>query len=416
MYIKHFIKPKTSPAYICRYGMDGLFLPLLLTILMQVFSCGKPSDTKSGTPGDVLELPPSISSNEIPDLISLTSREAGDLDIQTYIAQKDIHSYVMNVPGMVFPAPDHFAIISTPLSGKISEMQAKEGEPAKKGSILFRIESLELGVMVSDYLQALAEEEYYKARYERIHQLSQKEISSESELDKAQSDLSRAVTIARATSSKLRAAGLSEKEIAGYRHEEKIDPVLNIRSPINGVFDQRNVDLGQRVSAYQALGTVIDNSHVMIRGYLSPEDGRLVKPGDSVRITRRTEDHDMIPAKISTINPGLDETNRSAIANIYLKVPGNWPRPGENVRLEIVASSPEPLIAIPLRAITYDGNDPVVFIRKEEKLWEKRPVTLLEMRDTSAVVASGIQPDEELAVSQVFSLKALSRIDQIAEE
>jgi len=124
----------------------------------------------------------------------------------------------------------------------------------------------------------------------------------------------------------------------------------------------------------------------------------------------------MIPAKISTINPGLDETNRSAIANIYLKVPGNWPRPGENVRLEIVASSPEPLIAIPLRAITYDGNDPVVFIRKEEKLWEKRPVTLLEMRDTSAVVASGIQPDEELAVSQVFSLKALSRIDQIAEE
>jgi cobalt-zinc-cadmium efflux system membrane fusion protein len=284
------------------------------------------------------------------------------------------------------------------------------------GEILFRIESLELGVMVSEYLQAIAEEEYHRTRFERIRRLSDQEISSESELDRAMSDLKRATTIAKATYSKLRAAGISGEEIARYRKQENIEPVLNIRSPISGTLDMRRVDVGQQVSEYQDLGTVIDNSHVMVRGYLSPEDGRYVRPGDSVFVHRRVETSLLLPAVISSVNPGLDEANRSAIINIYLELEGNWPRPGENVKLDIRASTFESLMAIPLRALTYDGNEPVVFIRTGKNAWEERSIEIGEMRDTSAVVISGLDVGEKLAVSQVFSLKALSRIEQIAEE
>jgi len=393
----------------------ALFLFLTLLIL-SVHSCSGGDDPEQEGQLPV-GAPPSLE-GEIAErqVVRLTDQESEELNIQTFTVKEHIHRFDLETAGTVFPSPDHFSIVSTPLPGRIISMGVREGEPVGKGEVIFRIESLELGVMVSEYLQAIAEENYHRSRFTRITELSEKQISSASELDRARSDLERASTITRASFGKLRASGISEKEISEFRNQEDIEPVLNIRSPINGTFDRRSVDLGEQVSAYEELGTVIDNTHVMIRGYLSPEDGRSVRAGNRVLVTRREAMEPGIPAYISTISPGLDEANRSAIINIYMEVPGDWPRPGENVRLEVEATAEVPLMAIPMNALTYDGNDPVVFVRLDEKSWEERAIRVREMRDTSAILLSGLREGEVLAVSQVFSLKALSRINLIAEE
>lgn len=400
-------------------GFNFLYSAITLIVLtgfVVVSNSCQPKGVEQKQSTDVTDVPPSLKANPTSSLISLNEQEAEELNIQVFTVTKKIHSYSLDVPGVVFPAPNYYSIISTPLSGRVVEMRIREGEKVGKGDILFRIESLELGVLVSEYIQAVADEEYYMTRFERIRQLSDKQITSASELDKAESDLKRVRTITRAAYSKLRAAGIPEDEIQGFIHKENIEPVLNLRSPISGTFGQRNVDLGQRVSAYEALGTVIDNRYVWIRGYLAPEDGRLVNPGDTVFISRRNQGETSLVATVSTVNPGLDESNRSAIINIFLKVPGLWPRPGENVRLTIRATSPGAIMAVPLKAVTYDGNDPVVFVRKDIHTWEERKISVREFRDTSAIVLAGIVPGEKVAVSQVFSLKALARYEQIAEE
>jgi len=71
---------------------------------------------------------------------------------------------------------------------------------------------------------------------------------------------------------------------------------------------------------------------------------------------------------------------------------------------------------VPMDALTYEGNDPTVFVKVSESTFEKRKIDVQDIRDKYAVVRSGLDKGEHLAVSQVFSLKALSRFEKIAEE
>ena len=327
-----------------------------------------------------------------------------------------MQKFSIAAPGVVFPAPNHISIISTPIDGRISKISAQEGQSVKMGQELFCIESLEFGNMVSEYLQAVSEETFQTSRFQRLEQLVEQTISSKSELDRARSDFQRAKTSVIAAVSKLKAIGVPDQEINAFKTAESIDPTLKIHSPISGIVDQRSVELGQSVNALQMLARVLDMSHVLVRGYVSPEDARYIVAGDSVKISRRQNDSFVMRAVVTSINPGLDENNRSVIVNVLLATNQNWPKPGENLHLSIVTSAPVEVITIPMEALTYEGNDPIVFVQISESVFEKRKVEVPEFHDNYAMVKSGLAKNEKLAVTQVFSLKALSRFDKIAEE
>lgn len=362
------------------------------------------------------DTPPSISGVKAADLIRLSEKEQNELKIEVQPVTSAIQKYRIAAPGVVFPAPNHISIISTPINGRISKIDVQEGQAVRTGQELFCIESLEFGNMVSEYLQAISEETFQSSRLQRLEQLVEQTISSKSELDRARSDFQRAKTAVIASVSKLKAIGVPDKEINAFKTAESIDPTLKVQSPINGILDQRSVELGQSVNALQNLARVLDISHVLVRGYVSPEDARFIAVGDSVSITRRQNDTFALNAQVSSINPGLDENNRSVIVNILLATQSNWPKPGENLHLAIQTSSPVEVITVPMEALTYEGNDPIVFVQKSDLIFEKRKIEVPEFRGKYAVVRKGLDKNEKIAVSQVFSLKALSRFDKISEE
>lgn len=395
-----------------------IILSSLLLVAMAIsFSCSEKKPAPDKKMDNQSDSPPSVKGdNKSKILIQLTDLEIKELKIESLIVSSREQKQNVTAPGLVFPAANHVAIISTPIDGRISVVRSTDGDYVKKGQELFRIESLEFGNMVSEYLQAVAEERFQTKRLERLEQLVKQTISSESELDRARTDFQRASASVIAAYAKLRAIGVSEDEITAMKNAEKIDPTLKIYSPVSGVMDSREVELGQSVNALQKMARVIDLSQVLIKGYLSPEDAGFVINGDTVSITRRLMDIKPIIGQISSINPGLDETNRSVVVNIVIQTQKGWPKPGENIRLEIKTSSKAEVIAIPVDALTYDGNDPVIFVKINPSTYEKRMITIRTIQDNYAIVDSGLEQSEEIAISQVFSLKALSRFEQIAEE
>lgn len=387
----------------------------LLAIVVLNVSCGSGRDTKQKEEA-LTGTPPSVSEIKAQNLVRLSAKEIQELNIQTVEVSTDALNYRISVPGVVFPAPNHVSIISTPIDGRISRISVREGQSVRKGQEMFSIESLEFGNMVSEYLQAVAEETFQSSRLQRLEQLVEQTISSRSELDRARSDFQRAKTTVIAAISKLKAIGVPETEITAFKTAQSIDPTLKIHSPINGIMDQRSVELGQAVDALQMIARVLDISQVMVRGYVSPEDARFIREGDSVKILRRQNTSFEMKALVSSVNPGLDETNRSVIVNILLSTKDNWPKPGENLQLSIASSSKIEVISVPVDALTYDGNDPIVFVQLNDSIYEKRKVEIQEFRDKFAVINNGLQKKERLASSQIFSLKALSRFDKIANE
>lgn len=394
-----------------KYLMAILFLGFPLTWI----SCSGGGDKV--TTGEVQETPPSISGQAEGKLIvRLTDKEKTELNIQTARVSSSIQQYTLQAPGVVFPAPNHVSIISTPVDGQISAIMVHEGQMVRKGQELFKMESLVFGNLVAEYLQAIAEEKFQTSRLERLKQLVEQTISSRSELERAMSDYQRATAASISAYAKLKAIGVPDHEIEAFSNAEQIDPSLKIHASISGSFDQRMVDLGQSVNALEKLGRIIDLEQVLIKGYLSPADARFVNPGDSVTIAQREGSSLSLKARISSVNPGLDEDNRSVVVNIEIVPENNWPRPGENVRLQISTSSVGEVFAVPLQAVTYDGNQAIVFVKIDGNTYEKRAVDVSEIRDRFAIAQHGISDNEELAVSQVFSLKALSRYELIAEE
>ena len=87
------------------------------------------------------------------------------------------------------------------------------------------------------------------------------------------------------------------------------------------------------------LGRIINTSKVLVKGYLAPEDAQYIQRGDSVVVTLRDNNNKLIQGQISSVNPGLDETNRSVVVNIVVNTKNGWPKPGENVRLLITTSA-----------------------------------------------------------------------------
>jgi len=383
-----------------------------------LFSCGAKKSEQNKVTTDQNELPPSLQPVEQKvSLVRLSEKEQNELNVATDVVNSNFVDYFVSAPGVVFSAPQHASIISTPINGQISRINKYEGSWVKKGEELFQIQSLEFGTLVSEYLQAHAEWHFQTNRLTRLKQLVEESISSASELERATSEYQRAVASERATYSRLKAIGVTDDELDLFTEtNDNIDPVLKIYAPIDGIIEINFVELGQSVNALENLSRVLDTRQVLIRGYLSPDDARLIQVGDSVAVSKRENQEAFLNATITSINPGLDENSRSVVANIIVPTSGGWPKPGENVRLDIVTSSQKEIIAISVEALSYDGNLAVVFVSKGSGVFEKRPIGVSEIRDKYVFVYSGLSNGEEIAVSKVFSLKALSRFDIIAEE
>ena len=390
---------------------------LLYGCIALITSCSGKKPDKTTEPGISHEVPPSLQSKaEKIEIIQLSEVEQKELNIETITINSNQIHYAITAPGVVFPAPEHSGIISTPIDGQISRINKYDGTWVKKGEELFQIQSLEFGNLVSEYLQAHAEEHYQENRLKRLQQLVEETISSTSELERASSEYERALASSRASYSRLKAIGVTDKEIEAFTNAAKIDPVLKIHSPIEGYIEKNFVELGQSVNALEDLSRILDTREVLIKAYLSPDDARLIKAGDSVSVSKRENQENMLSTYVTSINPGLDEENRSVVANIMASSQNGWPKPGENVRLEISTSSHTEIFAIPLNALSYDGNQPIVFVKKSAGKYEKRKIEISDIRDQFVFVFKGLDDDEEIAISNIFSLKALSRFDIISEE
>ena len=387
---------------------------VIIAFAATIMACSNEETSQSKKESN--DVPPSLQKEQPgTKIITLTPQEVKDLDIQTKTTIRKKRSFQLVTNGITHPAPNYISQISAPVDGRIVTLAVNEGERVRKGQVIIELESLEYGRLVSNYIKAAAETDFYKNRFERIQKLVEREISSESELEKIESDYKRAMATENAAKSMLRAVGVSNHEIEKMKTQDDINPVLSIKSPINGVVNEHLLELGQSVKAYEKMASLINMDKVLVKAFINPGDGQYVNSGDSVVVNQRVSGKKSIKSTISTVNPTLDMNNRSVVANIPLKPQNNWPMPGENVRIEITTDLPEEVIAIPMEAVTYDDDKAVVFVRLEDNKYEKRFIEINESRGNYAIVRSGLKENEEIAISQVFSLKALARYEQFAE-
>lgn len=398
-----------------------LFRLLFILFVVLLFGCSE-NDTVPAE--QEVPSPPSISGSaeEEVRVVTLTEEDAAKLSIKTYTVKREIVTYSIMAPGEVMAAPDHISVLSTPVDGRIVKIYAHEGEEVKKGDPLLEMESLEFADLVATFVESQAEKEYLDQQVERLSRLVEQKISPQSVLDRARADLTRSGARVRASSARLRAVGIDDRQLQQWSDiNDGERATLTMYAGIGGKINHHLIDLGQAVSANDMLLDIVNNSQVLARGFVAPEDIAYLKPGAKVTISQKTNKETArsdlsLEADITTINPGLDRENRSIIVNSIINTRNQWPVIGQSIRLEYEATTPDALIEIPLSAVQFEGREATVFVKKDERTFEKRAVILQRMLQESVIIESGLTPGEEVAVSQVFSLKALGKFEEFGED
>lgn len=348
-------------------------------------------------------------------VIKLDAKQAAEITINVAEAVSGKAEMSVIAPGQVFPSPDKIAIVASPLSGRVKKIYVHEGDKITQGNPLLEIESLEYANMIAEYLQYRAEFDYSESQVNRLEQLSNKKISSKSEFEKAKADLGRTRALLSAAKSRLLAVGVSQKQLERWIEGDTPEPVISIKSPISGYVNEHLIDMGKAVETYEKLLTVISTDEVMVKGYLSPNEGNGIFVGDSVSIiNRKYRENGGLSSVVKSINPALDNEKKSIIANIIVKTKDGCPMPGQSVSLSFKARTHRNVITIPAEAIIYDGKRAAVFIQLSANEFEKRYIEVVKSDDENAII-NGIKEGEKVAINELFTLKALSRYEQFAE-
>jgi membrane fusion protein, heavy metal efflux system len=373
-------------------------LPQLLPTALFSGSAAQKEDVVDNNPG----------AQEHQGLVKLSAADIEAAGIELAAVQSGMIARRIIVPGTIRAPGDRIAHVAVRLSGIVAELRKNVGDPVAAGEILAILESREVANAKSEYLAARVTNELQQEMLNRDTALSERKVIADQQLLRSRNVAANAKIANDIARQKLFALGLTEKEIAGLQNVPEASlRRQEIRSPIAGRVLERKAELGVvvgRDNLETELFVVAYLDRTWAELAVSPEEVALVRVDQIVSVSARGI-KDKAEGKVIYVSPIVDRNTHKVhvVAEINNK-DGIW-RPGFFVSAAIVFEKRSVSMSLPVGAVQTMEGRPVAFVRTAEG-FQKRQVVLGQSDDRATQVVSGLRPDETIAVSNTFLLKA----------
>lgn len=313
----------------------------------------------------------------------------------------------LTAPGAVKPDPDRVARVAAKVTGVVEELRKRLGDSVARGETIAIIDSREVAEAKSEYLAAMANFDLQNILYQREKGLFEKKITAEQLFLKAKAVFTESKVKLDLARQKLAALDMSEQEIAALPTQPIADlRRKEIRSPIAGRVIERLVSVGQPVGGEgqaKELYVISDLSVVEVELAVPAADLGLLREGQDVRV--QNAEGKTFEGKITYVNAMITRETRSGNVLARFPNPDFSLRPGSLLEAEVSLKEARVKLKVPRAAVMMIDGTPNVFVRTPEG-FAKREVELGRGDDDSVEVVSGLKQGEEIAVSNVFLLKA----------
>jgi len=305
------------------------------------------------------------------------------------------------------------AAVAGPVAWISPAMEA--GGYVTEGEILLRLDSSDYETMLArseaTVQQANAESGHASREYNRMKELAEQRLASQSQLQDAQRLAE--VSIAR----------LADAE-ANYRQAELDLQRTEIKAPFNAIIETREIELGQYVNRAQSVAVLYGANEVEVRvplairqlgyldiplglqGELPPEQAPAVTltgtyggaehhwEGTLVRIEASIDPNSntvQTIIRVSQPTATIDWTSAEEIKAIPLPI-------GLYVHADITGKTVDSLISLPRSVIR--NNNQVLVVDAENKMYY-REVDIFRLEEENVLISGGILPGERVCISPI---------------
>jgi len=331
---------------------------------------------------------------------------------------------VLNASGYVTARRQ--ATVSSKVTGKIAAVYIEEGMRVKAGQELARLDSayagkgLALSQAEATAARSSLEETRVRIReaqldYDRAARLTQSQISSRADLDRARAQLDAARARLAAQTDQFSTA---QRQVDLQR--QNVEDTI-IRAPFEGVVVSKDAQPGEMISPVSAGGgftrtgicTIVDMESLEIEVDVNEAYINRVHPNQQVEAILDAYPDWRIPAHVITAVPTADRQKATVKVRIAFDQKDGRILPDMGVKVSFITNEPAAAasrtIEVPKTAVRREGDQDIVFIMKDDKA-ERRAVKVLAAEGDRARLASGVSEGETVISEAPGDLKDGERV------
>jgi len=310
----------------------------------------------------------------------------------------------VDVPAeLIFDETQSYAL-TTSLPATVVRWQAELGNYLAAGDPIADLDSPEMAALQADYLELLAESRFDEREAARADSLHQAALISAAEHQRIASEY--AVTLARRNGleGQLRAAGLSDAQIARLE-TEGVNSRWTLLSARSGSLLERRAPLGLLQPAGTTMALLGNPKALWLQGHLRESDAALAHPGQRVYFVADGSALERTAAEIFWVAPFVDSDSRTVPVRARLISDDADVRARRFGRLILPAAERSAQVVVPKDAVQWEGCCNIVFVREDSDRFRPRRVEIDRGDRGHYQVRSGLAAGELVVVKGGYLLK-----------
>jgi cobalt-zinc-cadmium efflux system membrane fusion protein len=295
----------------------------------------------------------------------------------------------LDMPVQIDADPAHFAVISSPLTGRVEAVYVSPGQAVRRGQVLARIAS-------GDFAQARADMD----KAEDAADLADRQFRRASSVQGVGAQAVKDVEVAR---SALRQADL-ERERARRRLEALNGSTqtrgdLTLTAPFDGAVSALAISNGSSVNDPTApLITVVNTDVVIATAQAAESDFGKISRGAEVRMVFGGDKARPITAVVTQVSPIIEPDTRRQKIRIRLENKDHRLAPNMFGVAHVAAEAPSRSVWVPQSALVMNNDQVSVLVEVRPFVFQRRAVTLGDETADAAEIVEGLGLTDRIIV------------------
>lgn len=298
---------------------------------------------------------------ESSNIVVLQQKQLEVMNIELSTAKQINLGDALKVNGQLELPPQNRASVSAIVGGRVQSIAVIEGDYVKKGQVLAQLNNPEFITIQREYLSAKNNIVFLEKDYHRKKELLKDGITSAKSFQQAEAVYNEGKSTLNAAKSMLQLMDIS---VSGLENGRIISAVPVV-SPINGVVQNIDINIGKFVASEQKMFEIIDNEFLHLGLKVFEKDIDKVKIGQKITFSLTTIPDKIYEAGIFALGKAFDMNTRAVL--VHAKIIGTHEGllAGMFVEARIVTSSKE-VRALPNEAFINEKGLDYVFVQKSK--------------------------------------------------